>query len=34
VENLKYTLADLGGGKGKLTLAWENVSASVSVAAQ
>jgi hypothetical protein len=29
VENLKYTLADLGGGKGTLTLAWENVSASV-----
>jgi hypothetical protein len=23
VENLKYTLTDLGGGKGKLALAWE-----------
>lgn len=34
VENLKYTLADLGGGKGKLTLAWENVSASVAIAAK
>ena len=33
VENLKYTLTDLGGGKGRLTLAWENVSASVSIAA-
>jgi len=30
VENLKYTIADLGGNKGKLTLAWENHSASVS----
>jgi len=29
VENLKYTLADLGGGKGSLTLAWENKSATV-----
>ena len=26
-------LADLGGGKGTLTLAWENQSASVSIAA-
>jgi len=34
VENLKYTLADLGGGKGTLTLAWENVSASVPIAVQ
>jgi hypothetical protein len=33
VENLKYTLADLGGSKGTLTLAWENVSASVPIAA-
>ncbi|MBL8177840.1 MAG: DUF2911 domain-containing protein [Bryobacterales bacterium] len=30
VEKLKYTLADAGGGKGKLTLEWENHSASVS----
>lgn len=29
VEDLKYTLTDGGGGKGTLTLAWENVSASV-----
>lgn len=28
-ENLKYTLAEKGGSKGLLTLAWENVSASV-----
>ena len=34
VENLKYTLTDLGGGKGTLTLAWENFSASVPVAAR
>jgi len=32
VENLKYTLADNGGGKGSLTLAWENHSASVPIA--
>lgn len=31
VENLKYTLTDLGGGKGTLTLAWENRIASVPV---
>jgi len=31
VENLKYTIDDLGGGKGKITLAWENHSASVPV---
>jgi hypothetical protein len=31
VEDLKYTLKDLGGGKGMLTLAWENVSASVQI---
>jgi hypothetical protein len=31
VENLKYTLTDNGGGKGTLTLAWENVSASVHI---
>jgi len=34
VENLKYTLADNGGGKGSLTLAWENKSASVPISAQ
>ena len=34
VEELKYTLADLGGGKGTLTLAWENVTATVPVAAK
>ena len=33
VEDLKYTLTDDGGGKGTLTLAWENVSASVHVQA-
>jgi len=31
VENLKYTVTDLGGGKGTLTLAWENFIASVPV---
>jgi hypothetical protein len=31
VENLKYTLADNGGGKGSLTLAWEDVIASVPI---
>jgi hypothetical protein len=31
VEELKYTLVDEGGNKGKLTLAWENVSASVPI---
>jgi hypothetical protein len=31
VEDLKYSLTDDGGGKGTLTLAWENVSASVPV---
>jgi hypothetical protein len=31
VEELKYTIADLGDGKGTLTLAWENVTASVAV---
>ena len=29
VEELKYTLSDEGGNKGKLTLSWENVIASV-----
>jgi hypothetical protein len=33
VENLKYTLTDNGGGKGSLTLAWENMSGSVSIGA-
>lgn len=28
-ENLKYTITDQGGGKGTLTLEWENVRASV-----
>lgn len=31
VEDLKYTLIDDGGGKGTLTLVWENVSASVPI---
>ena len=31
VEALKYTIADQGGKKGKLTLEWENHSASVAV---
>jgi hypothetical protein len=30
VEDLKYTITDLGGGKGSITLAWENKTASVS----
>ena len=34
VESLVYTIADNGGGKGSITLAWENHSASVQVAAQ
>ena len=29
VEELKYTLTDAGGNKGTLTLAWENVVATV-----
>ncbi len=32
VEDLKYTLKDLGGNKGKLTLEWENHVASVHLA--
>jgi hypothetical protein len=32
VENLKYTIADLGGTTGKLTLEWENHLASVLIA--
>jgi hypothetical protein len=31
VEDLTYTIIDNGGGKGTLTLAWENVSASVPI---
>jgi hypothetical protein len=31
VENLKYTVTDRGNGKGLLTLAWENYSASVPI---
>jgi len=31
VENLTYTINDQGGGKGTITLAWENHSASVPV---
>ncbi|HEY1256226.1 MAG TPA: DUF2911 domain-containing protein [Terracidiphilus sp.] len=30
VENLKYTIKDLGKGKAKLSLAWENLCGSVS----
>ena len=29
VENLKYTITDLGGNKGRIELAWENKVASV-----
>ena len=32
VENLMYTITDNGGGKGTLTLAWEDHSASVPIA--
>jgi len=31
VEELKYTMTDQGGGKGTLTLTWENHSASVPI---
>ena len=31
VENLVYTITDNGGGKGTLTLAWEDHSASVPI---
>lgn len=31
VENLKYTITDLGGNQAKLTLEWENVSASAPI---
>jgi hypothetical protein len=33
VENLKYTITDSGGGKGTITLAWEDHAASVPVSA-
>jgi len=33
VENLVYTLTDNGGGKGTMTLAWEDHSASVPIKA-
>ena len=33
VENLKYALTDNGGGKGSLSLAWEDKSGSVSISA-
>jgi hypothetical protein len=33
VENLVYTITDNGGGKGTLTLAWEDHSASVPITA-
>ena len=32
VENLKYAITDLGGTTGKLTLEWDNHSASVLIA--
>ena len=31
LEDLTYTIVDNGGGKGTLTLAWEDVSASVPI---
>jgi hypothetical protein len=31
VETLKYTLTDLGGGKGKLEIAWEKHLATVAI---
>jgi hypothetical protein len=31
VENLKYTVKDLGSGTGTLSLAWEDLSGSVSI---
>jgi hypothetical protein len=34
IEDLVYTITDNGGGKGSLTLAWENVSASVPIQVQ
>jgi hypothetical protein len=32
VEKLQYTLTDVGGGKGRLELSWENHAASVPLA--
>ena len=34
VEDLKYTITDNGGGKGSITLAWENHEASVPVSVE
>src|ERR1017187_4025361 len=34
VENLKYTIKDLSGNKGALTLVWENLSGSVPISVQ
>jgi hypothetical protein len=34
VESLTYTLVDNSGGKGSLTLAWENKSGSVTIGAE
>jgi hypothetical protein len=34
VENLKYTIKDLGKGKAKLSLAWENLCGTVSFTAK
>jgi len=34
VENLKYTIKDLGKGKATLTLAWENLCGTVSFSAK
>jgi hypothetical protein len=31
IEDLTYSITDNGGGKGTLTLAWENVSATVPI---
>jgi hypothetical protein len=33
LESLTYTVTDLGGGKGSITLAWENKSAMVTFTA-
>ena len=34
VENLEYTIKDLSGNKGTLTLVWENLSGSVPISVQ
>ena len=31
VEDLKYTITDLGGSKGRITLEWENKAGSVPI---